>query len=184
MADYTPTKTRMTIEEYMALPESNQHMELINGELIVSPAPKDGHQKASTKHIGFFVLNIKEGELRTAPSDLHIDGIVVVQPDIFWISPSNDRCTLHEDGYWHGVPDLIVEILSPSTASRDRGFKYQLYERCGVREYWLVDYESLFIEVYTLQSGKFERLGLFTPGEAFESPILNGLKIEVGHLLE
>ena len=61
-----------------------------------------------------------------------------------------------KDNAIYGAPDLIVEVLSPGTEKRDRGYKKNLYERCGVREYWIVDPVSLSVEVYLLENGKYE----------------------------
>jgi Uma2 family endonuclease len=74
----------------------------------------------------------------------------------------------------YGPPDLIVEILSPSTEARDRKAKYSLYERHGVREYWMVNPDERFIEVYTLADGTYKRAGVFVAGEdaEFASPLL------------
>ena len=72
------------------------------------------------------------------------------------------------DGYWHGAPDLIIEILSPGTTRQDRDTKYRLYEANGVREYWIVEAEELYIEVYHLHEGKYKRQGIFGLGETFE----------------
>ena len=75
-----------------------------------------------------------------------------VMPDVKIVC---DKEIIKEDGI-HGAPDLIVEVLSPSTAKNDRGYKKKLYEKCGVKEYWLVDIESRSIEVYLLKDGQFD----------------------------
>lgn len=189
----TPVKTKMTSEEYRQLPESDVRMELIDGEIIVdgeiiaygdmsmSPSPVDIHQfVASITHL---YLGIKLGAwwLRYE-SDLHLEEGVVLRPDLFWVHPQSTTCHLVKN-YWHGAPDLVIEILSPSTAKLDRGVKYQLYERHGVREYWLIDPTERVLEVYRLKDGQYVRLGFYEPGATFTSPVL-ALPIEVALLID
>jgi len=176
-------QTRLTSAEYWKLPETNQIEELIDGEIIVTPPPLDVHQKSSIKSLEFCIITIKTGELRHAPSGIHFEDGYDFEPDIFWIAPDNDHCVLAPDGrYWHGAPDLIIEILSPSTAYRDRGVKFETYEKHGVREYWLIDPEAAFVEVYRLENGQFIRLGVFRAGQTFASPVL-GITVQVNALL-
>jgi Uma2 family endonuclease len=98
-------------------------------------------------------------------------------------SGSDSRCEQGEDGYWYGAPDLVIEVLSPSTAYRDRRTKFNLYQQHGVREYWLADPEGEYIEVYLLENGLFVRQGAFGKQDSFVSPVLGGLRINVGELL-
>jgi Uma2 family endonuclease len=97
----------------------------------------------------------------------------VAQPDVFWVSSENEKCKLRDDGYWYGPPDLIVEVLSPGTARQDKVTKFAIYERHGVREYWIADPVYQNIEVWTLADGRYTRLGLFRVGDTFTSPVLN-----------
>jgi Uma2 family endonuclease len=177
------TKTLMTAEEYFALPETNQRQELIDGQLItygddgMSPAPKDIHEEITMVLVALLLQFVPARELRTAPTDVHIDGINVVQPDLFWVNSKSGQCVRHEDGYLHGAPDLVVEILSPATAKQDKSTKYDLYEKHGVREYWIVDVDMQLVEVYTRQNEKFFRHGVFGTGDSFVSPVLDGKTI-------
>ncbi len=182
MADFT--LTRMTAAEFLDLPESNKIIELINGEVIMAPSPVDKHQEIlGNLHFKLKPL-VDTGIWRFAPADVHLDGINVVQPDLFWVSPDSQICHLVEGRYWHGAPDLVIEILSPGTTRQDRDTKYRLYEKSGVREYWIVDAEELYIEVYSLRDGAFKRQGIFGLGETFESAVLNGLALQVDALLK
>jgi Uma2 family endonuclease len=179
MADLTQIK--MTLEEYMALEETNQIVELIDGELVMTPPPFDEHQGVIGHTYFFLAQNVKGGTLRIAPTGLHI-GEHMFEPDIFWVGPENNRCVLVEGKYWEGAPDLVIEILSKSTEYRDRGIKFETFEKHGVREYWLVESEAKFIEVYVWIEGKFDRLGLFGRGKTFESPVL-GMAVDVTTVL-
>jgi Uma2 family endonuclease len=176
-------RTQMTSAEYWSLPETNQIEELIDGELVMTPPPLDAHQKSSIKTLAVCIQVITTGELRHAPTGIHFEDGYDFEPDIFWVAPENDHCVLAPDGrYWHGAPDLIIEILSPSTAYRDRGIKFETYEKHGVREYWLVDPEAAFAEIYRLDDGRFVRLGVFRAGQTFTSPVL-GIDVKVDALL-
>ena len=175
-------KTKATFADYAALPETNQLIELIDGEIIVNP-PLDIHQDVLGIIYVFLRETLKGGKLRMAPTGIYFDEINSFEPDIFWVSPQNEKCFLGADNrYWHGAPDLIVEILSTSTASKDRGTKFDVYEQSGVREYWLVDPLSRYIEVYKNRNGAFSRLGLFELNKSFISEVLGGLTVEVNQL--
>ncbi len=182
MADLTQIK--MTAAEFLDLPETNKIVELINGEIIVAPSPVDRHQMISGSLYSVLKPQFNKGTWRYAPADVYLDEVNVVQPDLFWISPENTTCQLVDGKYWHGAPDLAIEILSPGTTRQDRDTKYRLYERHGVREYWIVEAEELYIEVYRLDQGKFERQGVYGLGEQFVSAALNGLALQVDALLK
>ena len=176
-------QTRMTAAEFSELPESNTRIELINAEVIVAPSPIDKHQEVlGNLHVRLRLLKLF-GVCRLAPADVYLDEFNVVQPDLFWVSSDNSSCHLI-DNYWHGAPDLIVEVLSPGTMRRDRDANYHLYEKYGVREYWLVDPEELYSEVYALHEGQFERQGFYGLGEQFVSSVLNGRALSVDSLLK
>jgi Uma2 family endonuclease len=172
-----PAKTRMTAAEFFDLPETTSPEQLIEGELIVTATPVPLHQRVSRKTLSVLDELIPNGELFYAPISLYIDQDNVPEPDILWIA-ENSRCTVGRR-YLEGPPDLIVEIFSPSTEKLDRTKKFRLYERFGVTEYWMINPEAEFIEVYTLQDGKYQQLGIFAPGETFASPVLNGAAVNV-----
>lgn len=175
-------KTKATFADYAALPESNGIIELIDGEIIVNSS-LDVHQDVLGTIYVFLRENLKSGKLRMAPTGVYFDESNSFEPDIFWVSAQNKQCFLGDDNhYWHGASDLIVEILSTSTASKDRGTKFDVYEQSGVREYWLVDPLSRYIEVYNNRNGVFSRLGLFELDKSFVSEVLSGLTVEVNQL--
>ncbi|MCC6615893.1 MAG: Uma2 family endonuclease [Anaerolineae bacterium] len=180
MADLV--RNQATLAEYRALEETNQIVELIDGEIVVN-APLDIHQKALWRLMALLLPVVSSGEARVAPTGLYLDDENSYEPDFFWISPQNETCSLQPDGrYWRGAPDLVVEILSSSTAYRDRGIKFQAYERHGVREYWMIDPEAEFIEVYVLRDGKYVQVGLFAADERFQSSVFDGADVDVALL--
>ena len=170
MADQT--RTYMTAAEYFNLPETNRLEELLHGELIVSPPPVPKHQLI----VGniFFLLRqqVPDGAVFIAPIALYLDEHNIPEPDVIWAA-ADSRCQVGEKRL-EGPPELIVEVLSPSTARRDRGDKFDLYEKHGVREYWLADPEADYMEVYVLKNNSFERQGLYGPEDSFESAVLGG----------
>ena len=132
-----PPKT--LLEVYKSLPEGT-NAQLIENNLIMSPAPKDIHQKVLDKiyrRLGNFIEEKELGETRTAPYDVYLDEFNVYQPDIIFIASKNIS-KINEDGL-QGAPDMVIEILSSRTAKEDKGRKKNAYERCGVKEYWIVD---------------------------------------------
>jgi Uma2 family endonuclease len=163
-------KQRMTAAEFLQLPETMQKMELIEGELIVSPSPVLRHQK-----IVFAIAKLLDslkpnGLVVVSPMDVEFDINDVYQPDTFWIAESGKAVEV--EGHIVGAPDLIVEVLSPSTAKYDKKQKFNTYEKFGVREYWMADPDGEYIEVWVLKNKKFARLGIFDKDENFDSQAL------------
>jgi Uma2 family endonuclease len=180
MADMT--RTTMTAAEFLELPESNQIVQLIHGEVIMSPAPTDLHQ-ILVLAAAMYLKAVPGGEVRLAPLDVYIDGANVVQPDIFWVSESNNQCVLVDGKYWQGPPSLVIEVLSPSTEGLDWREKFDLYEQVGAPEYWLVS-DPLCLHVFRLQGGKYAQQGTYDKGEIFKSSILGDHEVDVSKLLD
>ncbi|MBI5670721.1 MAG: Uma2 family endonuclease [Chloroflexi bacterium] len=174
------TRARMTAAEFDQLPETNQPTELIEGELIVSPAPVPKHQRVNRCTSGVLEDLIPNGEIFYAPMDVYFDDDNIPQPDIIWVAEGS-RCKI-TDKRLEGPPDLIVEIFSPGTVSRDKIDKFQLYERYGVTEYWMMDPHEAYIEVYRWQEGRYLRQGTYAPGSTFESAVLGGKTVTVAAL--
>lgn len=165
-------KEYITLADYRALPESKQRTELINGELIVSPSPKYTHQQIVFETAK--VIDESEGRTIISPMDLYLDEVTVLEPDIFYLADDNAVCQLRDDDYWYGgAPDLVVEVLLPSTAVRNRGVQYNLYQNNGVAEYWIIDPYMLSLEVYVLMDDVYKRQGVHGGEDTFKSPALN-----------
>lgn len=150
---------RTLMEVFQSLPEGTM-VQLIQNQLIMSPAPLDIHQKVLSEiylALGSFVKQHHLGECRMAPYDVYLDKKNAFQPDIVFISKENLHL-IKENGL-HGAPDLVIEILSPSSAKYDLEEKKDVYERCGVKEYWAVDPATKSSQGYFLgnkQYGKAE----------------------------
>jgi Uma2 family endonuclease len=173
------SKTRLTADEYFALPETSEPMELLDGELVVSPTPTMDHQRIvlslalmlSQKAVEFGV------EVVISPMDVMLDDSNVVQTDILRLAP-NSRCSLYNQRL-SGPPELVVEILSPSTSRRDKRQKFRLYERHGIAEYWIIDPTNQFVELWHLVDGSYQMIDVFSPGSVFESPQLGTIEVNV-----
>ena len=173
-------KTHMTAAEFLALPESEGRMELINGEITVPPAPSAGHQRIAYRLAKLIEQVAGRGEVYLSPIDVHLAEDLVVEPDVLWVSPENESCMLVNDQYWQGPPDLIVEVLSPGSLVRDKRVKFAYYEQHGVGEYWIIDPRPpQHAEVWRLVQGEFKRQGIYGPDEAFESTVLGDQMIDL-----
>ncbi len=134
-----------------------------------------------------FVKERGLGIVLTAPFEIHLPGIAKpVQPDVFFITAESQPRpgASFFAGAPDRIPDIIIEVLSPSTARGDRVVKFDAYERAGVQEYWLADPRTRFLEIYTLASetNEYSLLGQFGPEEALRSEVLPELQIAVGAL--
>ncbi len=191
---------KFTYTEYCRWPE-NERWELIDGIAYdMSPAPSSAHQSISvilSSKIHFF-LHDKPCSIFTAPFDVYFQTFpkqdfntinTIVQPDLSVIC---DSSKIISKGCL-GAPDLIVEILSPSTNKKDLNEKFQLYERSGVKEYWVIDPGNKYIEIFHLQikekeTGKYDNGTIIPPvGRQEEntiatSEVLKGFQIDVNEL--
>ncbi|MCL0057380.1 Uma2 family endonuclease [Dehalococcoidia bacterium] len=173
-------KIRFTYEDYLRLPNDRKQYQIIEGEVCVVPSPAPRHQDTLRKLtilLSNFVERHKLGRVYIAPCDVILSDEDVVQPDIFFIS--NEREYIIAEKNIQGVPDLVVEILSASSAKLDRALKMKLYERFGVKEYWLVDPVKEEIEALTLEGEGYQSLGVFGIRQSFESLYLTGLKVDL-----
>jgi Uma2 family endonuclease len=177
--------TKYSYADYLQW-DDEQRWELIDGvPYNMSPAPTFAHQKVSGNILAAFhhYLLDKSCEVLAAPFDVRLSGeeqdqetFHVVQPDIVVIC---DRHKIDQRGC-KGAPDLVVEILSPGTAvKRDRRDKFRLYEKYGVREYWIVDPLHETIEVYLLQESGFGEQQLYIKGDVMEVSIFEDCQISL-----
>ncbi len=144
-----------TREEVLALPDDGNRYELVDGELLVSPAPRWSHQRVVGQFhllIGSWLAVHRLGEVLFSPADLDLDAGHLVQPDLFVVT-RREGTPLREWSDVH-IPLLVVEVLSPSTARYDRVTKRRLYQRSGVPTYWVVDLDARLVEVWTPGSSR------------------------------
>jgi Uma2 family endonuclease len=167
-------KERLTTDEYYQLPEYAEHdlIQLIDGEVIIGMPPIPRHQ-AIVIEIIFFLKTYsqeKKGQVYTAPIDVYLDEHNSFEPDVLYLTPETN-CKVEEKRLV-GAPDLVVEVLSPSTAKYDRDEKQRTYERHGVREYWIVDPVHELVEVRVWQEGVFDYQGAYGIEDSFQSKTL------------
>lgn len=144
---------RWTYEEYSRL-EDEQRFEIINGELLMSPAPDLWHQNWVGELYSILRDHIhatRLGKVFLSPVDVVLDPENIVQPDIVFIATPNEGIIQRRAIF--GTPELLVEIISPSTVRRDRYVKRELYARFGVKEYWIGDPANKCLEILTLKEG-------------------------------
>lgn len=142
-------------EDYRRLPDDGQRHEIIDGELYVSPAPATLHQLLS-RRLQFFFYQLElegKGFIYNAPVDLVMPGCTPVQPDLVYLTRAQRSLIL--SGKIEGIPQLLVEILSPGSRSYDRVRKLQRYASNGVPYYLLVDPEESTLEVLAYQEGHY-----------------------------
>lgn len=157
--------------------------ELINGEIVARNYPTASHQHVLlelTMLIASHVKTNKLGQVLFAPFGVVLDDFDDVQPDLIFVATAK-QTIIREDGIF-GVPDLLVEIISPSSIKTDRGKKFKLYERMNVPEYWIVDCNNRSIEVYRHGESGYELTSFAAETGEIESLVLSGLKVAVDGL--
>ena len=145
---------KFTYEDYRTAPPDKRY-ELLDGDLTMVPAPNLRHQKVQFRlgrELGNFIVEHALGEFFYAPCDVVLSDTDVVQPDLLFVSREREHLLSGGENV-RGAPDLVVEILSPATADRDRGYKRQLYGRHGVTEYWLVDPTAETVSIHRRRAG-------------------------------
>lgn len=170
---YPLTKVRMSAADYFQLPETNVPTQLLDGDLLEMTSPLSDHQDIVGEIFFLFKFIQKThggGKPYVAPMDVWLDDFNVPQPDVFWVMDGG-KCVLR-DKRLYGAPDLIVEVLSSGTMRVDKREKFHLYEKHGVREYWLVHPTEAYIEVWIWTSAKYQLLDTFSPEDTFTSPVL------------
>lgn len=173
-------KIRVTAEEYFQQPETSKLVELLDGEIVMSAPPVPNHQLTVARSYRLIDDLKPNGVVFFAPIGVQFDDLNVPEPDVVWVAEGS-KCIIGEKSLI-GAPDLIVEVLSPGTTRQDRKQKFALYERHGVREYWIVDPVDRYIEAYQHHDGQFIRQGIYEPGETFDSAALEGKTVEVSKL--
>jgi Uma2 family endonuclease len=181
-----PAQGRWTWEDYLRLPDDGNRYEILEGVLYVSPAPIYDHQFlvfALAGELRSFVSARGLGVILGAPFDVRLPGIAnPVQPDVLFFRSGNEPQA--GDKYFEGVPDLVVEVLSPGTGRLDRRVKLAAYQKAGVPEYWLADPKTRTVTVYTLntESGGYQSPAHFGPEDDVRSTILEDFTAPVAPL--
>ena len=155
MANYYTPPPRTLMEVFENLPEGT-FAQLINNEIVMSPAPKSIHQIIVSEIFNTLYNYAKAnnlGQALVSPVDVFLNRKNAYQPDIIFIAHGN-MVNLKENGFY-GAPDLVIEVLSPATEKHDRGIKKDVYEKTGVKEYWMIDPVTKMAEGFYLENNAF-----------------------------
>ena len=169
---------RLTFADYRKTPDDVRY-ELLAGQLVANPTPNEVHQRISMALVILlwpFVKRHNLGHVYAAPFDVVLSNTDVVQPDLLFIA--NERAHIITDENVRGAPDLVIEILSPATATRDQTFKRSLYAKHGVKEYWLVDTAAKTVTVLQWNAHRYGVVGVCGEGEVLRSPTLSEFEIK------
>ena len=176
-----------TYDDYKTLTAStDDRYELIDGDLYMVPAPSVTHQVAAKNLLFLLERHVRDtrcGRVLVAPLDIVLgegDERSVVQPDVLFIS--NERASIVTDPEIVGAPDLVIEVLSPSSTKRDRSLKMSLYARSGVREYWIVDPKLGVVEVFALGARGYDPPLLYRRGDQLISSVMAGFEASVNEV--
>ncbi len=172
----------VTYDELCSWPDDGKLYQIFDGEVVMTPAPLRPHQEMLRRLVlDFSAAAPPDAHVFFAPFDVVLAPTVVLQPDLLVIL-SHNAAVLQE--VVRGAPDLVVEVLSPSTADWDRRRKKQLYARHGVPEYWIVDGPAEALEIHRLDAGAalYRRAELLHPGDRATSPLLPALDLDVTRL--
>ena len=168
---------RYTYADHQTIPEDHRRHEIVDGELFVTPTPRVNHQHVAANLLVLlrsFATPHRLG-LAVGPITVRLDDELVLEPDLVFIR--QDRMRIADpEGDVHGPPDLVVEILSPSSKSYDRNLKRKRYLESGVEEVWIIDIDERMVEVWRPESEEPEQvrdvLRWHVAGRAFEIPLL------------
>ena len=178
-------KVRFTYEDHLLAPDDGMRREIIDGEEHVAAAPTTRHQRIVFRLSGILYDHLSrtgQGEAFAAPTDVVLSETDVPQPDLLFIS--DGRLSIVEKRGVFGAPDLVVEVLSEGNRRHDEVRKRKLYERYGVREYWIVDPELDAVKVYRMTASGYRRTSEASAeaGDTLTTPLLPGLEIPLAPL--
>ncbi len=175
------SRKRYSYADFLKFPDDGNRHEIVEGEWIMTPPPTFNHQRVVANILHILESHVRSrnlGDVLASPVGVELSRHDVVQPDVLFLSGRRSSVA-RADGL-HGAPDLVVEVLSPSTAGIDRLRKHRAYERAGVREYWIVDPQSLSVEV--VEFGRARRTRVLKEGQSFESAVLPGLTVKLADI--
>lgn len=179
---------RFTVHDLELTPDDGNRYEIIDGDLHVSKQPHWHHQLVCSRisnELDRWAAADRIGVTIPAPGVIFAEDQAVA-PDVVWISRERFGRVVGEDGKLHAAPDLVVEVLSPGRANeeRDRELKLRLYSREGVREYWIIDWQALVVQVYRRENAALALAATLHAEDELTSPLLPGFGCGVRTLCE
>ena len=175
--------TKFSAWDIWDTPEDGKRYEVIDGELYVSPPPVVAHQWGLTRLLlllGQYVDSHDCGMVFVAPIGVVLGIENGLQPDLVYVS--RQRQHIITEKAIEGAPDLVVEVLSPSTRARDKGIKRRVYQQAGIPHYWVLDPKTRTLEALKLGTRGYESLGVFRDDEEFAPELFPGLVIRPARL--
>jgi Uma2 family endonuclease len=176
---------KLSFEQFRQLPSDGKRYELVNGEVHVTPAPATRHQAVLQNLSGKlwpYVIQNMLGEVWAAPLDVRLSADTALQPDLIFIS--NARSGIIQENWIAGSPDLVVEVLSPSTAAHDRATKLPIYADAKVPEVWLIDPYAKTVEVLQLQGKKYLVEAALADDQILTSNLFPGWQLSLPELFD
>jgi len=172
-----------TWDDFVALDEDDRR-ELIDGELVEVEVPRRKHEQIVGMLVFFLVAWAEGGRGGVLPSGykLRVSDRRGVMPDVQFYRQGNDAALDQEDGLVRGRPDLVVEVISPSSQRYDRVTKLRWYAQLGIPEYWLVDAAARTLERLVLREGAYSIADALAEGETFQPESFQGLEIPLSKL--
>jgi Uma2 family endonuclease len=179
-------RTKLTYDDFLLFPEDGRRHELIDGEHYVSASPILRHQQISMRLTEALLLWLRDhpfGQIFNVPVDLVLSDVDVLVPDLIYVS--RERAGILQDPV-RSAPDLVVEILSPSTRKRDEQLKRHVYDRSGVREYWIVDPDLEAIRIHRRTGDSFPRVAELSreANDVLTTPLLPGFELPLDAIFE
>lgn len=181
-----PAPGQWTYQDYLALPDDGRRYEIIEGSLYVTNAPNIDHQFTVfeiARQMGNHVIEKGVGRVITTPFEVHLSQETrPVQPDVLFIK--SERWPGAGAAYFAGAPDLVVEVLSPSTSRTDQVVKFTAYEQAGVAEYWIANPKTQSVQVFTLSGREYALVDQFVGEDVIASQILPDLAMQAASLFQ
>jgi Uma2 family endonuclease len=179
---------KLTYDDFVLFPDDGKRHELIDGEHYVTPSPNRTHQRILGELHGLLWTYLQAhpiGHVFMAPFDVVFSNFDVVEPDLLYLSKQTASQVL-TDKHVRGAPDLVVEIGSPGTRTRDETIKWRLYERSGVAEYWIIDPEAEVVRVFRNEDGSFKPPIELSceAADVLTTPLLPGYELRVIRLFQ
>ncbi len=175
-----PPQGSWTYDDYAALPDDGHRYEIVNGVLVMTPAPTPAHQDIVGEIYACLRTHVKLaglGRVFMGPIDVDLGPKNVFQPDVLVVLNAHlDRIQAKKIV---GAPNLVVEVVSPGSGVMDRIAKYDVYARAGVTEYWIAKPEKQTIEIFVLEAGEYHSLGTFRGQDELPSQVVPGLPVRV-----
>jgi Uma2 family endonuclease len=176
---------KLTFEQFRQLPDDGKQYELVCGEVHLTPSPTTKHQIILYRLVSSLDVYLSKnplGKLLFAPLDVRLSVDTALQPDLIFIA--NAHAAIIQEDYIRGTPDLVVEVLSPSTTAHDRATKSPIYAEAGVGEMWIIDPQAMTIEILKLQGNKYLVEAALAGSRALTSTCFPGWELPLHDLFD